>query len=89
MVPIIEFGHRYQPPSVIAPRATQVGFKVTSALLPTVTVYSGNLSVTSSSLLINKVDLIGVASAKVTFQYYGVQDVFGRLVCTNLVLTQL
>ena len=89
MVPIIEFGHRYQPPSVIAPRATQVGFKVTSALLPTVTVYSGNLSVTASSLLINKVDLIGVAYAKVTFQNYGKLGVPCRSVCTNLVRTQL
>jgi hypothetical protein len=66
-----------------------VGFKVTSALLPTVTVYSGNLSVTASSLLINKVDLIRVASAKVTFQYYGALGVPCNSVCTNLVRTQL
>jgi hypothetical protein len=69
VVPIIVVGHRYQPASVIVPLVTQIGFKVTSALLPTVAMYSVILIDPSSSLLMKSVVLIGVCYWNVTFHH--------------------
>jgi hypothetical protein len=59
-VPDKDVGHKYQPPSVIVPSGTQIGFMVTSALLPTVTTTSNSYE-GISSLLINRVDFMEVA----------------------------
>jgi hypothetical protein len=67
IVPFIEVGHKYQPPSVIVGRATQTAFVLTSALFPTVTVYFVHLEGTSS-LLRKRIDLIETDYLNVTFQ---------------------
>ncbi len=67
-VPVIDVAHKYHPPSVIKPKGTQIGFMVTSASLPMVTIYSWR-SAGLSSLAINKVDFMEVTKVKVIFQY--------------------
>jgi hypothetical protein len=59
-MPVIEFGHLYQPPSVIVPNATQIAFKVKSELLPNVAFKYVILVTNPSSLLIKSVVLIEV-----------------------------
>ena len=69
VVPIIDVGHRYHPPSVIVPSATQTGFNFTFELLPIVTMYVRILSEQQLSLSIKTIVLMEVGNEKVTFQY--------------------
>jgi hypothetical protein len=72
LVPIIEFAHKYHPPSVIVPFMTQVGFVVTSELVPTVTKYYWILTIQPvqlSSMLTKSVDFMDFGCGNVTFQY--------------------
>ncbi len=70
-MPVIEFGHLYQPPSVILPNATHLGFDGTFVLLPTVAIIFRTLSVQPSSLLIMIVVLMVVCYSNVTFHHLG------------------
>ena len=68
-MPVIEFGHLYQPPSGIVPNATQIAFKVKFELLPNVTMYPIILPRQQSSLGIKSVVLIEVCYENVIFHH--------------------
>ena len=69
VVPIIDVGHKYQPPSVNLPIATQMGFRVASVFSPTVTAYCRILVLPQiSSLLPISTVFMEVGYEKVTFQ---------------------